>query len=57
MEIVKQKWRCTIHGIECSLLHPCYECKKEVQNPNIIENDKQEFHDLREKNARPRIRL
>jgi hypothetical protein len=47
-------WICEIHGITCSYGHPCYECKKELANPEIIEKDKLPLQAKREKNARPR---
>lgn len=51
------KWKCEIHSTECSLGHPCYECKREIQNPEIVERDVMEKPAVRERNSKPRARI
>lgn len=57
--VEKKRWKCELHWIECSMGSPCFECKREVANPGIIES---EFRTpanekVRERNAQPRLRL
>lgn len=58
MEIQTVKWRCEIHGIYCSVGRPCYECKREIEKPEIIEKSEiAQNQTTRERNSKPRIRI
>lgn len=50
------KWMCEIHGVACCYGTPCYECKRELASPNIIEQHERDRPDIREKNGRPRYK-
>lgn len=63
--MLRTRWTCEIHGTECALAIPCFECKREVENPTLIEKDsarqapkdRQEAQLARERNAKPRLRI
>jgi hypothetical protein len=57
--IEKKMWRCELHWTECTLGSPCYECKREVSDPGIIESEFRtpDKAKIREKNSQPRLRL
>lgn len=55
---MKKTWLCEVHGIRCSLGHPCYECKRELADPRLIrEEELTSVYKARKKNAQPRLRL
>jgi len=52
----RNKWMCEIHGIACCYGTPCYECKREIQHPEIIERHENERPEVRERNSKPRYK-
>ncbi len=46
-------WLCSLHGIYCSNNSPCWECRKEVLDPSVIEEmlDNESCDKIRRKNA------
>lgn len=53
------KWRCELHDIYCNYGSPCYECVKEMRDPDIIEiTARGESQDiLRKKNSVKRYKV
>jgi hypothetical protein len=47
-------WKCELHQVYCKFGSPCWECKRECMNQDIVDPTDVGRQDIREKNSHPR---